>query len=393
MLDAMRPMGLSGQLQQHSSLARGFRRSIPPVCRVTTKPQTSIKGNAKTQRGQAGTNKRTLSGMTLSGKTLSGKTQSGRQTVPGTQSSRQQRAEEADRKGSRFYFNITGFPFPIGPFFNRRTIRNEIVRGQVWTLEQTQAFFFDVFTPVRMTVIKLRSGGLWVHAPLAPTQELLNLLKELDAPVEYIVLPTFAYEHKVFVGPFSRRFPNAKVYVAPFQWSFPLNLPPQFFGIFPAGVLNADQQDIPWRDEIDYKVLLPPPIGINQDVRLAEVSFFHKATKTLMVTDAVVYVDKDPPACIPEKALKSQAQDGWLQKFLNGGRTPAEIKAIARKGPVEDTLDNRRIAWARMSLLVLYFNPSGRLSGSAVYGMAFTKPFCRAAQSGCEDSSQGCRTA
>jgi hypothetical protein len=31
-----------------------------------------------------------------------------------------------------------------------------------------------------------------------------QLLKELDAPVEYIVLPTFAYEHKIFVGLFSQ---------------------------------------------------------------------------------------------------------------------------------------------------------------------------------------------
>jgi hypothetical protein len=46
----------------------------------------------------------------------------------------------------------------------------QVVKGQVWTFEQTQAFFFDVFTPVRMTVIKLKSGGLWVHAPVAPTQ-------------------------------------------------------------------------------------------------------------------------------------------------------------------------------------------------------------------------------
>jgi hypothetical protein len=27
---------------------------------------------------------------------------------------------------SRFYFNITGFPFPLGPFLNRRTIRTEV---------------------------------------------------------------------------------------------------------------------------------------------------------------------------------------------------------------------------------------------------------------------------
>ncbi len=29
--------------------------------------------------------------------------------------------------------------------------------------------------------------------------------------MEYIVLPTGAYEHKVFVGPFSRKFPKAQV--------------------------------------------------------------------------------------------------------------------------------------------------------------------------------------
>jgi hypothetical protein len=36
-------------------------------------------------------------------------------------------------------------------------------------------------------------------------------------------------------------------------------------------------------------------------VRFTEVSFFHKPSRTLLVTDAVVYVDKDPPACIPDE--------------------------------------------------------------------------------------------
>lgn len=81
----------------------------------------------------------------------------------------------------------------------------------MWVFEQTQALeFFNVYTPVRMTVIRLASGGLWVHAPVAPTEECIRMVKELGE-VEYIVLPTFAYEHKAFVGPFSRRFPKAKV--------------------------------------------------------------------------------------------------------------------------------------------------------------------------------------
>lgn len=57
-------------------------------------------------------------------------------------------------------------------------------------------------------------AGLWVHAPVAPTPECVRLVKELDAPVEHIVLPTYAYEHKAFVGPFSRAFPKAKVCAA-----------------------------------------------------------------------------------------------------------------------------------------------------------------------------------
>ncbi len=77
----------------------------------------------------------------------------------------------------------------------------------------------------------------------------------MEAPVEYIVLPTFAYEHKVFVGPFSRKFPRAHVWVAPRQWSWPVDLPLQFFGIFGAKILRNDDKSAPWVDEIDYKIL------------------------------------------------------------------------------------------------------------------------------------------
>ena len=43
----------------------------------------------------------------------------------------------------------------------------------------------------------------------------MDLLLELDAPVEYIILTTHAYEHKVFVPSFQRRFPQAQVYYSP----------------------------------------------------------------------------------------------------------------------------------------------------------------------------------
>lgn len=86
-------------------------------------------------------------------------------------------------------------------------------------------------------------------------------MKELGAPVEYIILPTFAYEHKIFVGPFSREFPRAQVWVAPRQWSWPINLPLEFFGIFRSKILEDEDSSTPWGDEIEQKVLSSPEVG------------------------------------------------------------------------------------------------------------------------------------
>ena len=49
-----------------------------------------------------------------------------------------------------------------------------------------------------------------IHAAPLACRECVQLLKELGR-VEYIVLTTHAYEHKLFVAPFSRKFPDAEV--------------------------------------------------------------------------------------------------------------------------------------------------------------------------------------
>ena len=68
--------------------------------------------------------------------------------------------------------NVTGYPFPLGPFLNRPTIRTELVKGSIWGYEQAQSLGgSNVTANIRMTVVKLQTGGLWVHAPIAPTRE------------------------------------------------------------------------------------------------------------------------------------------------------------------------------------------------------------------------------
>ncbi|CAL9014320.1 unnamed protein product [Prunus brigantina] len=268
------------------------------------------------------------------------------------------------RGGGRFYINFTGFPFPLGPFLNRSTTRTEAVKGCIWLFEQEQALgFSSVSTNIRMTVIKLKSGGLWVHAPIAPTKECIQLLKELGAPVEYIVLPTFAYEHKIFVGPFSREFPRAQVWVAPRQWSWPLNLPLEFFGIFRAKTLKDDDLSTPWAYEIEQKVLSSPEVGIGPYV---EVAFYHKPSRTLLVTDAVIFVPRQPPDCISKESLLASAKNGLAVKLLSKGKeVPQE--------PVVDNKVNRQKGWERMVLQILFLGPSNLLEPNASFAQMSQK--------------------
>jgi hypothetical protein len=223
----------------------------------------------------------------------------------------------------------------------------------MWAFEQPQSLgFSNVTTVVRMVVIKLASGGLWVHAPVAPTSECIRLVKELDAPVEYIVLPTFAYEHKIFVGPFSRKFPKAKVYVAPKQWSWPINLPPQFFGIFPKGVLRDNDASTPWADEIEQKVLVST-VGIGPYI---EVAFFHKKTKTLLVTDAVISVPEQPPELVASEDLVDAATSNFFVRVLAGDKADEPVNGVPLQ-PKELTPAVRDLGWRRMALQILYIVP------------------------------------
>ena len=232
---------------------------------------------------------------------------------------------------------------PIYPYGKRRTIRKEVVKDTIWTFDQLQGIFY-VVVPIRMTVVKLEQGGLLVYAPVAPTVECVRLLNELVAKhgdVKYIILPTISgIEHKVFVGPFARCFTNAQVFVAPGQWSFPINLPLSWLGL-PAKrtqILPRNSQEAPFAEDFDYAILGPIDLGLG---KFAEVAFFHKRSHTLLLTDTIVSVPAEPPAIVQLDAypLLYHAKD----------------KA---SDMVTDTPENRCKGWQRISLFAFYFRPS-----------------------------------
>ncbi|MGE5657713.1 MAG: DUF4336 domain-containing protein [Actinomycetota bacterium] len=232
---------------------------------------------------------------------------------------------------------------PLYPYGRRRTICLEVIHDSVWTFEQIQGIFY-VVVPIRMTVVKLAEGGLLIYAPIAPTPECVRLVKELVAKhgeVKYIILPTISgIEHKVFVGPFARCFPSAQVFVAPHQWSFPLNLPLSWLGLprKRTHILPEDSSQTPFADQFDYAILGPIALGPG---RFEEVAFFDKRSCTLLVTDSVVSIPAEPPAIVQFEPypLLFHAKD-----------TAAD--AIA------DTPENRRKGWQRIALFAMYFQPT-----------------------------------
>jgi hypothetical protein len=232
---------------------------------------------------------------------------------------------------------------PIYPYSKRRTLRKEVVKDTIWTFEQVQGIFY-VIVPIRMTVVRLDSGGLLVYAPVAPTRECVRLVRELEAKygeVKYIILPTVSgLEHKVFVGPFARRFRNAQVFVAPSQWSFPVNLPLSWLGLpgKRTQFLPKNSADVPFLDEFDYEILGPIRLGLGP---FEEVAFFHRRSRTLLVADSVISIPENPPELLQQDSypLLFHARDSGLDPF-------------------EDNAANRRKGWQRICLFSLYFQPN-----------------------------------
>ena len=66
-----------------------------------------------------------------------------------------------------------------------------------------------------------------------------------------------------------------------------------------------------------------------------EVAFYHKRSRTLLVTDAVIFVPKKPPECISKESLLSSAKNGLAVKILSKGKE-------VREEPVVDNLMNRQ---------------------------------------------------
>ncbi|MFM7314353.1 MAG: DUF4336 domain-containing protein [Cyanobium sp.] len=228
---------------------------------------------------------------------------------------------------------------PLYPYGRRRTLMRELIPGQVWSFEQLIGIWY-VAVPIRMTVLRLQAG-LLLYAPVAPTEEVLSALRDLEAahgPVRTIVLPTASgLEHKLPVPVMARAFPEAQVWITPRQWSFPLRLPPAWLG-FPAARTHVlFEQGLPHADELDWRALGPLDLGLGT---FLEVACLHRASGALLLTDALVSIPARPP------------------ELFDLDPTPLLFHARERGDePLQDSPERRLRGWRRLVLFASYLRP------------------------------------
>ena len=147
----------------------------------------------------------------------------------------------------------------------------EQLHRDLWSVRRPQRFL-GAEIGTRMTVIRLKGGGLWIHSPIPFEQ---SIRCELDAygPVRFIIAPNRF--HHLYVGPCAGAFPEAKVFGAP-------DLERKRRDLRFDAILD-DAPPAEWAGQIDQLIFRAfPPLN--------EVIFFHRATRTLVLTDLLFNV-------------------------------------------------------------------------------------------------------
>jgi hypothetical protein len=147
------------------------------------------------------------------------------------------------------------------------------VDRDIWIADGPTVLFFGFPYPTRMTVVRLADGGLWVCSPIALSAALAEAVNALG-PVRHLVSPNKI--HHLSLAEWARTWPGAKLYASP-------GLARRRRHLTFAEELG-DAPDPAWATDIDQVIF-------HGSCVMEEVVFFHRASRSLIVTDLVQKFD------------------------------------------------------------------------------------------------------
>jgi len=80
----------------------------------------------------------------------------------------------------------------------------------IWIVHGADVVFAGAAMHTRMTVVRLGSGGLWVHSPIQMDPDVNTFIAELAAPVAALVAPNKF--HHLYVQAWRKAHPQAQVF-------------------------------------------------------------------------------------------------------------------------------------------------------------------------------------
>ena len=179
--------------------------------------------------------------------------------------------------------------------------------------------------PVRMTVVRLADGTVWLHSPTRFDEALARAIEGIG-PIRHLVAPNIA--HWMYLAAWQRRFPQALTWAAPnLRQRGPVRRKVE------AGELRLDrdldeQSPEDWAGDIRQTVV---PGGLS----FREVAFFHAASRTLILTDLVLNLEPHKLPWhlrLPMRLAGATAPDGRAPLYLRlavrlGGRAASRAAA------------------------------------------------------------------
>lgn len=171
--------------------------------------------------------------------------------------------------------------------------------------------FFGIETGTRMTVVRLAHGGLVVHSPVGLDEA---LRREVDALGHVAAVVAPSRFHHLYVGEWRAAYPDALRCCCPglerkrpdLDWQRVL----------------GDVPEPEWRADLD-QVLFGARTLEN------EVVFFHRATRTIVLADAVFNLGTHPSALTRAVSwLMGGSRPGatWLERLLIRDRVAARAE-------------------------------------------------------------------
>lgn len=139
---------------------------------------------------------------------------------------------------------------------------------ELWIADGEEVRMLGIPFTTRMTIVRLSDGGLWLHSPVRADEDLAVAVESLG-PVRHIVAPNKF--HHLFVADWVEAFPYATTWAGPqlrerVELQFDHDL--------------GDQAEPCWSADFDQLIFAGSEI-------LPEAVFFHRRSKTLIVTDII----------------------------------------------------------------------------------------------------------